>query len=503
MCALLIGVLAEPDLKTATDVLSQNRSLIDGVELRLDYFNKMDHDELKSWMSQCGLPVMLTLRHQDQGGLFSGSEQERLDLIEAVCALRPAYVDLEYDVPMSYRKRLFEAYPEICFLSSLHDFSATPENLEEVFQKIKTPYAHVYKIATTAQSSLDALRLLSFIQKHSKANKMIGIAMGEEGKPTRILAPVVGSFLTYARLSTHGSTAAGQFSAQELQEVYHFRALNPKTSIFALIGDPIDKSLGALIHNAVFQDAQLNAVYIKMRVQKKEVADFFAEIRNLPFKGFSITMPLKEEVMPHLKRLSAQVKEIGACNTIKVEGEGLCGYNTDGVGGLDALEKKMRVAGKSIVFIGAGGASKALIYEAALRGAKIAIVNRTPQKALAMAAQVGGRGGGYESMSNICAEGYDMIVNCTPQDAPFDQAWILPGVVAMDIVYVPKDTAFLLSASHNHCQLVFGYEMFTFQALEQELLWFPGKIDRDRAARIIELYQNGYFFEASRDSRTQ
>ncbi len=120
------------------------------------------------------------------------------------------------------------------------------------------------------------------------------------------------------------------------------------------------------------------------------------------------------------------------------------------------------------------------------RGAQVTILNRTPEKAEALAAQFGGRGGGWELFPDVCAQGYDVLINCIPESELIEEAWILPGTIAMDTVYIPKNTPFLVKASAKGCQIVFGYEMFIQQALEQQRLWRAGKIDLGRASKIIE-----------------
>lgn len=481
MRTLLFGVITNPDFKT----IASQKMYIDGIEVRLDYFEHIDEEAINSFLKECGLPVMLTLRRNDQGGRFSGTEKERLDLLEALCELGPAYVDLEYDVPEDYRKRLFETYPSISFLSSYHDFSKTPDDLEEVLRKLKSPYVHLYKIAVTAISCLDALKVLSFVRVHSHENKIIGIAMGEEGQITRILAPVAGSFLTYAPLSVDDSTAPGQITAREMQEIYHFRNLNRETAIYSLIGDPVTKSLGAVIHNAVFEDAHINAVYIKVRVAKEDLQALLSKARELPFKGFSVTMPLKEVILSMLSQTSIQTKVIGACNTVLVSDHQMIGFNTDGIGALDAIEEKCLVYGKHVVIVGAGGSAKSIAFEAVQRGAYVTLINRTPEKALEIANILGCQWGGLELFKKVSEKGYDILINCTPDSNVIAEQWILPGKIVMDIVYIPKNIPFLVKALKKNCQIVYGYEMFVYQALEQQRIWFPETIDADKVFAII------------------
>jgi 3-dehydroquinate dehydratase/shikimate dehydrogenase len=486
MPSLLLGVIPGPDIEAAEHVLAQGKPYIDGVELRLDYFKKIDLEALKGFLKTAGVPVMFTVRRNDQGGIFRGSEDERLKLLESLCALQPAYLDLEYDVPQDFRKKLFETYPNVSLLSSYHDFSHTPADIEAVFNRIKVPYAHVYKIAFAAKSCIDSLRFFEFMQSRKGNEKIIGICMEEDGKMSRILGPVFGTFMIYASMIEGLSTAPGQMTAKELQEIYRFSQLNRQTQIFGVIGDPIDKSLGHLIHNAVYEHANINAVYLRIRVKPDDLSAFFERALKLPFKGLSVTMPHKESIMPLLSQISIETRVIGACNTIQIKNGVTTGYNTDGIGGLNAIERYGLVFGKHLVFIGAGGAAKALIFEAAQRGAFVSIVNRTPEKAREIAKIVKGRGGGVELFPEICQQGYDAIVNCTPESDLIDEKWILPEKIAMDIVYVPKNTPFLIKASQKKCRIVYGFEMFVGQSVEQERLWFPEEIDLEKTYTIIE-----------------
>ncbi len=486
MRTLLFGVIPGPDLPAAERLVAKGKPYIDGVELRLDHFEKIDMEALKAFLTSCGLPVMFTVRRNDQGGNFQGTENERLAILENLCALQPSYLDLEYDVPQDFRKKLFETYPKVSFLSSYHDFSQTPADIESIFKKIKIPYAHIFKMAFTAKSTLDALRLMEFMQTHGKKEKVIGICMGDPGQATRILAPLFGTVLTYAAITENGSTAPGQITAKQLQEIYRFKELNPQTQIYGVIGDPVDKSLGHIIHNAVFAEEKVNAIYLRIPVKTEEIPSFFISILKLPFKGLSVTMPHKETIMPSMAQLSIETRVIGACNTIQIKEGKLIGYNTDGIGALNAIEKHGLVFGRHVLFIGAGGAAKGLIFEASQRGAFVSIVNRTPEKAIEIAAIVKGRGGGFDLLPEICKQGYDVIVNCIPESDLIEEKWILPEKVAMDIVYVPKNTPFLIKAAQKKCKIVYGYEMFVGQAIEQERIWFQAGINFEKAYRLME-----------------
>lgn len=440
---MLFAVLKKP-------VLPGFQETIDGFELRLDQFDQTDYNEIQAFQRICTKPLLFTLRKTSQGGNYKESEESRLEKIEQLFALKPAFFDLEYDTEPAFAIRMQKRFPQVKVILSYHDFEKTPLNLDLLYEEIARFPAFAYKIATFANSTLDALRMLLLVKKRSN---VIGLCMGQKGMPTRILGPVVGNFIDYVSLGD--SSAPGQLEIEELIAIYRYPQLNRETALYALIGDPVEASIGHLFHNAFFTRERINAVYFKMPLKKEELPQFFALARQLPFVGISVTMPLKEAVLP----------DLGAINTLLFHKGEIQGYNTDGKGAADALERKILLKGKKLVLIGAGGAAKAIAKEAVERGAKLFVVNRTAEKAIAIA---GEKGGGLESLAEI---DYDLIVNTTPEEMPINPDWILPKAVVMDIKSVPRETPFLLKAQEKGCQIVYGIEMFINQAIAQQKIW--------------------------------
>lgn len=485
---MLFTLVTGPHFEKAQHTLQQAlKKGVDGIEIRIDTFSSIDLSEIKRLRNNAStIYVLMTLRPVSQGGFFSGSQEERLEWIEKLASLQPDLFDLEYDIPQTFRQKLAEKYPHIKWMSSYHNFEETPKDLPLLFQSLQSPYTHVYKIATMASSSLDTLRMMSFTYNQSPHHHVIGIAMGEYGLATRVLGPAIGNYLSYVFIDPQEQTAPGQLPIDELLHVYRYRSINNRTALFGLIGSPVDKSLGALIHNAVFDALKINAVYIKMDVQTTELNAFLSLIRKLPFQGFSVTMPLKEAVVPLLDEIAPDAKAIGAINTIEIKQGRLIGHNTDGVGAMNAIAAKTSVEGKKMVVIGAGGAAKALIHEAIKRRVHVFILNRTAWKAHELALQLHCTGGGLDRLPEIYAQGYDIIVNCTPDREPIHPELILPGCFAMDMVYTPQETHFLKEALKRNCQPIYGYEMFINQAVEQQLIWSCQKQDRAKIKAIIE-----------------
>ena len=227
------------------------------------------------------------------------------------------------------------------------------------------------------------------------------------------------------------------------------------------------KSPGHIHHNSVFQARKLNAVYVKMIVKSEELSEFVQLAKACNIRGLSVTIPLKEKIVPLVSKIDPKTAKIGAINTLRFEKDLIYGTNTDGKGALDAIEKKMQVEGKRVVLIGAGGAARGIAFEARARGASLIILNRTRERAEELAQAVQGIGG---SLSDVPENG-DILINCSPDPMPIDPSKIHSKMIVMDVVYAPKETPFLKEALNKGCQVVYGEEMFYNQAAEQTRFW--------------------------------
>ncbi|MES2199806.1 MAG: shikimate dehydrogenase [Chlamydiota bacterium] len=252
---------------------------------------------------------------------------------------------------------------------------------------------------------------------------------------------------------------------EDLTQIYHYSKLNSKTELYGLIGDPITGSLGHIYHNKIFAEQNRNALYIKMTVKEEELQDFFILAKKMGFQGLSVTMPLKEKVLAFIDVLDPKTRQIKASNTLLFQEDQIFGTNTDGIGALDALQSHTSILGKTLVIIGAGGASRAIAFEAKKRGALLYIVNRTLAKAEALAKEISPE---VKYLSSLPSS-YNILINTTP-NLDFSEE-IFPSALVMDIVYVPKKTLFIEKALNAGCRVVFGEEMFTKQADLQATLF--------------------------------
>lgn len=434
--------------------VDQVAPLADLIELRLDSFDIQKKPPF---------PCIFTLRKKEQGGVRNISEKERLAKLEKLLALGPEYCDIEADTDPAFIEKIAKKFPKVKLIGSYHDFKETPRDLEAILHKMKNPYFAIYKIALKANSTADMLRLMIFAQ--SAKVPLSVMSMGEFGKPSRVIAPIIGSLLDYSGL--HEDPHLHRYSLKTLHEVFHYRKLNRNTLIYSLIGDPVEQSPGHLFHNPRFHH---NAVYIKMVVKKTEVSEVFTLIRRLPFGGLSVTIPLKESLFSEMDEVAPLAKAIGAINTVTFRNKKAIGTNTDAPGALNAIEKHTPVRGKHLALLGAGGTARAIAYEAKQRGAHVSVFNRTPSRAK----EFGYKGYTLDELSN---HPYDILVNTVPPTTNFIPP-LLPHTLVMDVVYYPKETPLLIAAKKLGCFCIYGEEMFIEQALLQQKEWCAGLLKK-------------------------
>ena len=258
-------------------------------------------------------------------------------------------------------------------------------------------------------------------------------------------------------------------------------ACKPLAPVYGLVGRPVSRSLSPAIHCSVFEKLGVAACYTAWQPDDLEA---FVEAARLLVSGFNVTTPFKEQVLGMLDRVAGDAAEIGAVNTVVNRGGRLEGYNTDYLGVARCLEHG-KGAGKALV-VGAGGAARAAVYALArLLGVKqVAIVNRTPGRAVELARwaseQLGVEAvaGGLGDAEQL-GRGAEIIINatpigsgyCCPGETPPVLGLLGPGVAVLDMVYYPLETRLLREARRRGARAVDGLCMLVWQALYADRLW--------------------------------
>ena len=164
------------------------------------------------------------------------------------------------------------------------------------------------------------------------------------------------------------------------------------TRVAAVIGWPIEHSVSPPMHNAAFRALGMDWCYVAFAVPPERLAEAVAGARALGVRGMNVTVPHKLALLPLMDELTPAARAIGAANTIIFGDDGrLRGHNTDAAGFSRALgEAGVATEGVHALVLGAGGAARAVVYALALAGAQITLLNRTPERAEALATEFGG-----------------------------------------------------------------------------------------------------------------
>lgn len=261
------------------------------------------------------------------------------------------------------------------------------------------------------------------------------------------------------------------------------KEISASTKFCAVIGNPISHSLSPAIHNAAFQALELDFVYLACHVE--DVKGALAGMRALEnFRGLSVTIPHKIEVMNHVDEIAQVDRSIGSINTVIHEGDKLVGLGTDGPGALKALvDAGVELDGKNILMLGAGGAARAIAFTLArdtgLGKLTFLDVNEATVQQLTTDLKKGTEANinsGLFSDTSLATAmvSADVIIHCTPvgmhpkEDASLVPAGLFrPGQVVFDIVYTPLETKLLRDARSCGLQTISGVEMFINQAVLQ------------------------------------
>ncbi len=268
--------------------------------------------------------------------------------------------------------------------------------------------------------------------------------------------------------------------------------MSKKTLRLGLIGKDVTKSRSPQIHAFILQSWGLGCDYECFSVDGEALDGAMTALLG-DFDGFNVTIPYKREVMEYLYGLKGDAIRFGAVNTVVCSTRE--GYNTDGVGFLKMLQAaKMEVKGKKVLVLGGGGAGRSTLVSLKKAGAIPYLYQRNEEKrketclSLDVEECVDPNVGGYDILVNCTGVGMHDTVGLSPvQESAFDGA---QG--AVDLIYNPKETAFLAQAKKRGIKGVGGLAMLFYQAYYADCLYAEKKADEQEAERLYEQYLKVY-----------
>lgn len=283
------------------------------------------------------------------------------------------------------------------------------------------------------------------------------------------------------------------------------------TKLLGVMGWPIAHSMSPAMHNAALAKLQADYVYLPLPVPPDQLQTALAGLAAIGMRGFSVTIPHKQAIMPYLTEISDLAQAIGAVNTVWRTAAGWSGTNTDVYGFVSPLKALDRDWSQTrALVLGNGGAARAVVAGCAQLGmANVQVVGRDSEKLAAFQASWADSPIAVSLQSHLWSTlpdllpTADLIVNTTPigmsphiHASPLDTAaldQIQPGTIVYDLIYSPSPTQLLQQASQRGAIAIDGMEMLVQQGAAAFQIWLeqPAPVEVMRQALKQKLAEKG------------
>lgn len=278
--------------------------------------------------------------------------------------------------------------------------------------------------------------------------------------------------------------------------------INTSIKICAIIGNPIDHSLSPLIHTAAFKECGLNYLYLAFKVIDSNLKDAIYGFRAFEqFMGLSVTIPHKMSVLPYLDWIEQGALYSRSINTIVKDQNKILGYNTDGMGFVEALKDDgIDINRKNVLIIGTGGVARGISFclLQSYNLEKLTIAGRNESKVEKICQDLKSLKKGTIASSSLgygdlrsAISSADILIQCTSVGLwPNRDATLVPiellkkDLIVFDVIYKPLKTRLILDAEKIGCFIIPGVEMFLNQAYLQFELWTKIEAPKEVMRRV-------------------
>ena len=446
------------------------------LELRLDFLRPEVLSEPQSLarlvrdLRRHRAAAIVTLRSVAAGGNFQGSAEEQLQILTTMAQAGASLVDVEIESAEHLGAAAVRGLRKLApLMVSFHDYRETPSTVSEALVRLRQVAADYYKLVTMANDPLDNAAVLDLLA--GGRGHLVAFTMGEIGRATRVMCLAAGSPFTYAASLTGEVSGIGQIPAALMYGMYRSHRIGKRTRVLGVVGHPIGHSLSPVIHNVALAALGLDTVYVAFEAPHFE--SFWSAFQTR-LAGLSITMPHKEAAARAADERDEAAEDAGAANTLVRRAGGWKAYNTDVIGLLKPLERRMKLKGARVLVAGAGGAARAAVSVLIQAGSRVSIVNRTAAHAAALAAESGAL---VVEREALVRNQYDAIIHTTPLGMTpevsgcFFEPQELNTRILFETVYTPATTRLMRLAQARGIEVISGVEMFLTQAVEQFRLW--------------------------------
>ena len=461
------------------------------VELRADLFPDLAP---RSAVAACPLPILFTLRSDQEGGSGPSDPVQRRSRLSAAYEAGAALLDLELDRDRELMRQL-GLDPERVILS-WHQASGPSPDLRQVCERLLATPARWVKVVPAATTLDDLEQVLALHRRFNTgpqgARRLIAMATGTVGIASRHLAPLLGPPLTFVAWSDAAPAAPGQLTAARLQAVIgHLDG--PPQRLFGVVGSDVSRSLSPAMHAAAYHATGLHYLFLPVSVPSEdELAQLFVPSGEglfsrvgLDVGGWAVTTPYKAAAARAATVQAPRARAAAAANTLVLRPRQVLADNTDGDGVVAAARiTGIDPRGRSALVQGTGGAARGAAVGLQMAGAAVRLRGREPGQTRRVADELG---------VDWCAAGElprpaEILVNATPlgshpgDNIPFTPAEVRQAALVVDLVYGDWPTPLAEMAAARGVPLVDGREVLAHQGYAQ-FAAFTGRLPPREAMR--------------------
>jgi 3-dehydroquinate dehydratase/shikimate dehydrogenase len=454
----------------------------DLLEVRLDRFGKAP--ELGELLAAKPKPVIMSCRRPRDGGLFDGSEEERLALLRQCIISKADYVEIELDVADQIRP-----FPPAKRVISYTNRSQTPSNIAEIYAQAQTKSPDVIKLTTLAQTPEEAWPLVQLLAHPPVPTVVVGL--GPPGVMLSVLGARIGAPWTYAALERGMEAHPGQPTVADLVDVYHYRSIGRSTRLVGVTGFGERERATAAALNAAFAHLDLPARCLPLGVGSVRLFRKVCEAVKLA--AAVIDAEHRSAIVEMATDLAPAAARSKSADLLLHKDNHWHGHDTQLAAMAAALEAAVAsrsgadkgLRGRIVLIAGTDAVAQNLGRELKERGCALIIASHDRAAAHRLAQELECRHVQFEALYST---NHDVLVVCDGEKAPggarggdgsVHPGYLKSGMTVLDARAGLGKSPLVREAEQRGCAVVAGWNLWLEQAAMQARLLTGKEVPRE------------------------
>jgi 3-dehydroquinate dehydratase/shikimate dehydrogenase len=435
----------------------------DLLEVRLDRFGKAP--DVSEMLAVKPKPVIMSCRRPRDGGLWDGTEEERLAILRQCIVSKADYVEIEVDVADQIRP-----FPPAKRVIAYTNCYETPANIAEIYAQAQSKQPDVIKLTTRARTPEEAWPLVQILARATVPTVVVGL--GKPGLMLSVLGAKIGAPWTYAALERGMETFPDQPTVWDLEHVYHYRSIQRSTRLIGVTGFGERERATVAALNAAFASQQLPARCLPLGVGNVRL--FGKVIEAVKLAAAVIDAEHRQSILQIATEREPSAERTGTADLILYRENKWHAANTQVPATVNALEAAMKarwgaehpLAGRMVMLAGVNDLARTMGRELIQHGSVVIIAGRERDAARRLAQELKCRFVQFEAMYTTI---HDVLIVC--DEATIHPGYLKSGMTVMDLTSPLQPSSLLRDAEERGCAAVKPQHVWLEQvALQTQLL---------------------------------